>query len=49
MSKDAEEKLQVAMNQGAGEQLAQAQAAAEAQSVSATQTTTDTGASGTVS
>jgi uncharacterized membrane protein len=49
MSKDAEEKLQAAMNQGAGEQLAQAQAAAEAQSVSATQTTTDTGASGTVS
>lgn len=49
LSKDTEEKLQAAMNQGGAEQLAQAQAAAEAQATPVGQPVTDTGASGTVS
>lgn len=47
LSKETEEKLQAAMNQGAAEQLAQAQATAEAQPVSVGQTETGDGASST--
>lgn len=48
LSKEAEEKLQAALNQGAGEQVAQAQVAAEAQAVPVGQptTTTDPGTTG---
>jgi hypothetical protein len=42
LPKETEDKLQVALNQGGGEQVAQAQAAAEAQAAPATQTTPDT-------
>lgn len=42
---ETEQKLQEALKQGGGEQIAQAQAAAEAQTVPPTQTTTDTSAS----
>lgn len=48
LPRETEEKLQEALKQGGGEQLAQAQAAAEAQPVTASQATTDTGASGAV-
>jgi len=44
LSKETEDKLQAAMNQGGAEQLAQAQAAAETQPMPAGETTTDTGA-----
>jgi uncharacterized membrane protein len=42
---ETEQKLQEALKQGGGEQIAQAQATAEAQTVPPTQTTTDTSAS----
>jgi len=42
---ETEQKLQEALKQGGGEQIAQAQATAEAQTVAATQTPTDTSAS----
>ena len=42
---EPEQKLQEALKQGGGEQIAQAQATAEAQTVAATQTPTDTSAS----
>jgi uncharacterized membrane protein len=44
LSKETEDKLQAAMNQGGAEQLARAQAAAETQPMPAGETTTDTGA-----
>lgn len=48
LPKETEEKLQEALKQGGGEQIAQAQAAAEAQPVTTSQVATDAGASGTV-
>jgi len=48
LPKETEEKLQEALKQGGGEQIAQAQAAAEAQPVTTSQAATDTGAPGAV-
>ncbi|MGH2514445.1 MAG: DUF1269 domain-containing protein [Ktedonobacterales bacterium] len=47
LPKETEEKLQAALKQGGGEQLAQAQAVAEAQPVTSGQATPDVGMSGT--
>ena len=48
LPKETEEKLQEALKQGGGEQIAQAQAVAEAQPVPTGQAASDAGASGTV-
>ena len=47
LPKETEEKLQAALNQGGGEQVAQAQAVAESQPATATQAPPQPGASGT--